>query len=190
MAKEQKQEQTPPAPDAPEVAGPPKSYRLYIALAFVSLILLQMIVLFLALPAKQIPPKIGVDVQSAGNIEGVTDTPADPIKVPATVEKIIGDNKSFKISNPVDGDLTDSFSVIMYVKVRKSDESKFDRRYAACTIELIDRVTVELTGSTTEERNETKRTAIRERVKKAINEVLGTPWVQEVLLTEVVHTVT
>jgi flagellar basal body-associated protein FliL len=29
-------------------------------------------------------------------------------------------------------------------------------------------------------------TTIKEKAKKAINEILGTPWVQEVLVTEVV----
>ena len=121
---------------------------------------------------------------------GYTDALPSSARVP-TVEKQIGDRNTFKVRTHYDN-VTDEFSLIMYVKVRKADELKFDRRYEQATVEIIDHVTAILNVSTTEERKEVRRTAIRERairerVKKAINAVLGTPWVQDVLFTEIVH---
>jgi hypothetical protein len=57
MAKEQKPETSlPPAPDSLEELGPPKSYRLYIAIGLVSLVLFQTIILAVALRAWFPPP--------------------------------------------------------------------------------------------------------------------------------------
>ena len=96
------------------------------------------------------------------------------------VERQIGD--TFKIRNVRDYG-HENFSLIMYVTIRKEDERAFDRQYEQARIELIDRVTAVLYASTTEERE--AMTAIKERVEQTINEVLGTPWVQQVLFTEI-----
>ena len=191
MAKEQKQESPPPASEVLEVVGPPKSYRLYIVLGFVSLILFQTIALGMLVSwlAKQPPPEIGLDVANGrGNFGDVSNEPSSPISRDPVVEKAIGDRTTFKIRTPR-GDTTDSFSLVMHVTVRRTDERAFDKRYAECTIAVIDRATAVLCASTREEREEAERTAIKERVKKAINEVLEMPWVQQVFFTEIVHEV-
>ena len=108
-----------------------------------------------------------------------------PMKEPM-VEKPIGERNTFKIRTS-HGDLTDAFSVIIHVAIQRANERSFDRRYGESRIEIIDRITTVLNASTTEERGEPGNTAIKERVKKAINTVLGTPWVQQVFFTEVSH---
>ena len=81
MAKEQKPEQNPvPAQDDSEALGPPKSYSWHIALAFVSLVLFQTIVLAVALRAwfpPQKPPNMGLNrVDSVDmSIDGVNPVP-------------------------------------------------------------------------------------------------------------------
>ena len=194
MAKEQKQEQSPPpVPEVPAAAGPPKSFRLYITLGFVSLIVFQMIVLGLLLYSlRQTTPKEeGLDPRNGPGAFNIAPGGTTTLRTKdPTVERQIGDKNTFKIRTSR-GDLTDAFTVIMHIKVRKgADERAFDRRYLECTIEIIDSVTSVLEASTTEERREAERTAIKERVKKAINTVLGTPWVQQVLFSEVSHEVT
>ena len=189
MAKEQKKEpDPPPVPDVPEVAGPPKSYRLYIALGFVSLILFQMIVLglLLSLIAKQPAPRGGLDVGKVYD-ESVGEPP-DVIFTEPTVEIQIGDTNTFKFTQ-TRGEGTETFALKMYVIVLKSDESKFRSRYEACMIMVISSAGDVLRASLTEERQEASYTAIRARVKKEINNVLRTTWVQDVRFTEVSHAV-
>ena len=189
MAKEQKQETPPPAPAAPEVAAPPKSYRLYISLGFASLILLQIILVFLMIPAKQPDPKVGAQVGNGTmNFNDVSSEPAYPIPKEATLEIPIGDKNTFKISTNR-GDSTDSFSMVMTIIIRRTDERAFNRRFPLCTMEVLDRATQILNASTSEERGEAEHTAIKESLRRGINEVLGMPWVQRVLFTEVNHTI-
>jgi len=190
MAKEQKKEQdAPPVPEVPEVAGPPKSYRLYILLGFVSLILFQMTTLFLLLPAKQEPPRTGIDVVNGTiNYGDGSNQPRDVIKSEDMETILIGDNNTFKFSETTD-DGIESFSLVLHVSVRTADKRKFDTRYEKCSIRVIDRVSSELRASTTDERKEASLAAIRERVKRRINDVLGTPWVQEVFFVQVNHSV-
>jgi len=188
MAKEQKQENPTPVPEVPEVVGPPKSYRLYVSLGFVCLILFQVIIVLLIMPAKQELPLRGVGPEDGTTFNNVPEQ-RTIIRKEEMVERPIGDKNSFKITTPRLNDMNDAFSVVMHVTVRKSDAKAFDNRYAQCTIRVIDRATAVLSASTTEERAEATRTAIKERVKKVINEELGDPWVQEVLFIEPVHNV-
>ena len=183
MAKEQKQEQkSAPAPEiVPEAVGPPKSYRLQITLALVSLILFQMAVLWVLLPPRNVVQKhIGTNVLNG--VEGFDDPNIVPEdignKIPM-VERQIGE-KEFKVKN-VHNEANETFSLTMHVKVRKADAKKFDARYLICMNEIIDRVTGILHASTPQERGEVGLAAIKEKAKRAINAVLGTPWVQEVL---------
>ena len=187
MAKEQKQETPPPEPEVPEVAGPPKSYRLYIVLGFVSLMLFQMIVLGVILSslAKQSPTRDGGLVID-GEYNKTPGPPGDPIKAADQETIQIGDQNTFKFSE-TRRDGTETFSLHLYVSVLKTDKRKFDPQYALCMIEVIDRVSAELRVSTTEERKEAGNTAIKARVKKTINDVLGSPWVQQVFFTNVNH---
>jgi len=190
MAKEQKQEQNPaPAPDAtPEAAAPPKSYRLYIILGFVSLILFQMIFLYLILPPTQKVPPGGLPINGDGNFNNVPGIPQDVIKQEDMDEIQIGEKNSFKIVNGRE-DGTEKFSLIMWVRVRKNDTRNFTRQYEKSMNTIIDRAFSVLYASETEERREAGHTALKERVKKEINNVLVAPWVQEVLFLEVSHEV-
>ena len=189
MAKEQKQENPPPVPEVPEVVGPPKSYRLYISLGFVSLILFQVIIVLLIMPPKHEMPKAGIGPGGGLPFDTVPDHRTILRKEP-TVERQIGEKNTFKIRTMRPNDMNDAFSVVMHVIIRQADIKAFEKRYAECTMQVIAAATDELSGSSTEERAEATRTAIRERVKKVINEVLGNTWVQEVLFTEPVHEVT
>jgi len=120
--------------------------------------------------------------QSLGSESGENTSSVPMFEIP------IGDRNSFKISNVRNGG-NEKFSVNIHVSVKKADAGKFQRRYEQCINEIIDRVTVVLVRSTTEERTEAGHTAIKERVQKAINEVLGTPWVQKVFFSEIYHNV-
>jgi len=84
-------------------------------------------------------------------------------------------------------DTTETFSLVMHVAIRKRDENQFQRRYVQCENEIIDRITEIISVSIPDELGEIGLgTSIRERAKQAINDVLGTPWVLEVFLTDVV----
>jgi len=109
-------------------------------------------------------------------------------RVTRMVERPIGNKNTFVITD-VRGDVNETFSLTMHVVVQQRELRHFERRFEQCEIELIDRVTVVLRASTTEERMEAANIAIRERVKRTINDVLGTPWVLEVLFTEITHMV-
>jgi len=186
MAKEQKQEPPTPAPEVPEVAGPPKSYRLYISLGFVSLILFQMIVLFLLIPPKQEVPPFGLPQgDEYGDTPGVS---PELIKQKAMATLPIGDKNSFKNFNFPQDDGTETFSLVMHVYVEKTDESKFNTLYEAHSIEIIDEVAAVLRATSLDDRQEAGHTAIKERVKKKINDILGVPYVKRVFFIEVNHT--
>ena len=186
MAKEEKQEPTAaPAPDAPESLGPPKSYRLQIALGLVGLILFQLIVLYILSP-RQPPPEYrgGIDPRNGPRIfNSFANEPPTILSTEGMVEKPIKEGP-FKFKSPRD-DVNESFSIVMHVTVRKKEESRFTKRYEECKNEIINDVTIVLQISTPEERGEPGYTTIREKAKKAINNVLRTPFVQQVLVSDV-----
>jgi hypothetical protein len=101
------------------------------------------------------------------------------------VEKPINYGKAIKIQH-MRGDEVEKLSVVMCVRVRKQEEKKFDKLYDECKHAINDRISTMLFASSLEDRMEVGMTAIKEKAKKAINEVLGIPIVQEVLVTEVV----
>ena len=187
MAKDQKQEQNPiPDPDVQETLGPPKSYRLQIALGLVALILFQMIMMYLILPGKQTPHRNGLDTRSGPGVfdDTLAPSPANLLPTVAMVEKPIKDSP-FRIVQVRNED-NEEFSLTMHVTVRRTDANKFQTRYEQCTQQIVARVTDVLALTTPEERSgEFGYNAITERVKKVINDVLGTSWVQEVFLTDI-----
>jgi len=122
-------------------------------------------------------------------LKNVGEFTADALSTPARepmVEMPLGERNTFKMRTQR-GDTTEVFALVIHVSVRRADVRNFERRYAQATFEIIDRVTMVLNASTTEERRETGFTVIKENVKMAINEVLGTPWVQRVFFSEIVH---
>ena len=180
MAKKQQPEQSPPpAPDVPEAKELPKSYRLYITLGFVSLILFQMIMVFLLLPRSGAQTG-GGGHEGYGNAQ-IPDA-KDPITKDKMVERPIG-NKKFQVQQ-MRKEQNEKFSLLMHVIIRQQDAKKFDPRYAECEFTILDRINGILLAASQDECSEAGYTTIKERAKNAINEVLGTPWVQQVLTTE------
>jgi hypothetical protein len=177
MAKEQKQEQAQISDlGGAEAPGPPRSFRLYITLGFVSLILFQMIILWLLLPGKAAPP-------STTTQDG---TPQKEVKME---EEPIGEKNSFKFKLYIGNDRTASVSLIMHVKVLTKDKYKFEGEYLKKTFTIISAATEILQAATPEDYREHKNTLIREKLKKAINGKLTHPWVQEVIITELSYEV-
>jgi len=178
MATELKQEPK-PAPiheEFAEPAGPPKSYRTLATLAFVSLILCQMLALYLVLPTK--PPY--------GSTAPTEDTKPPDVEVKKpTVEKSIHEGKPFTVQNMRGGDSKETFTVKIDVAVLEADDRQFDARYATRTAQINDRVTAILTATSTEERQEAGHAAIKEKLKRGLNSVLGTPWVRQVYFSGV-----
>jgi len=97
-------------------------------------------------------------------------------------ERSIGEN-AFKVKVP-DGEDQVTFTARIHVKIREKDERAFDRQYSQYMHTIEDRVITVLKASTREERVEAASTAIKEKIRRAINEVLETPLVQQVLVTE------
>jgi len=193
MAKELKPEQNPvPAPDASEVQEPPKSYRLYIALAFVALILFQAIILAVALRA-WFPPQVRVPgglnaVNGAGmGLDGVDLVPPDLVKREDEIEIEINEGRAFRVKKTTVDDQLETFSVVMHVAVRTREKRKFDPRYEARKNTINDQIESMLDASSTDDRKEVGLTAIKAKAKKIINDELGVPFVQRVLLTDKVH---
>jgi len=189
MAKELKQQEPTSELEAvPEVVGPPASYRLQITLGFISLILFQMIILWLLLPSRtQVQTRIGVDPLDGRGFSENFDTPGivppNMGKGEDLVEKAISE-KVFTVKN-VRNELNETFSVDIRVGIRQADEKKFNQRYEKCMYEIRDRVTAILNASSDEDRMEAALTTIKEKIKRAINEVLGSPLVQRVYCTDV-----
>ncbi|GHT09650.1 hypothetical protein FACS1894170_00530 [Planctomycetales bacterium] len=182
MAKEAKKEPE-PVVEAPEAAAPPQSYRLQILLGLAGLILFQMIVLWLLLPSRQVvEANLGIDpVNGTAGYEAPNVLPPDIGKKEPMVEKPISE-KPFKVKETkADSETTETFTVTIHAKIRKKDERAFDARYLGCQFEIIDAVTTALQGSTSDDRRSVGLTNIKEKVKKAINDVLGTPYIQEIL---------
>jgi len=186
MAKEQKPAEPAPAsaPDTLVVSGPPKSYRMQIMLGFVGLILFQMIVLWVLLPSRKVVrANMGLDPRDGVvGIDGVSSVPLDIMPKEQMVE-IALQKDPFKIKQ-ARGEETENLTLRMHVVVRKKEERVFNRQYEQYTQRVLDRVENVLTLSTRAELQEVEHTTIKEKSKKAINEVLGTPWVQQILISE------
>ena|GEM_PF-382934 len=99
------------------------------------------------------------------------------------VEKQIG--KGPIIGGTLQDGRDERWNATIHVAIRKTDEANFDRRYAPIENEIIDRVTTVLAATAGMERREVGHTTIKEKLRRTINEVLGTPWVQEVYLSDV-----
>ena len=84
-------------------------------------------------------------------------------------------------------DITETFSLTMHVAIKKRDATLFQKHYEQRKVEIIDRITAILLASTPDERMEAGCATIKEKAKQAINEVLGTPWVQVVLVSDVTY---
>jgi len=194
MARELKPDQNPePAPDTFEIQEPPKSYRLYIVLGFVVVILFQTILMAAAFRSWFPPPgKANMGLNPSDNagmgLDDVALVPPDIGKREELVEKAINEEKAFRVTQAMD-DQVETFSLVMRVTVRKREEFKFTKRYEACKFTINDRIESMLAASTTEDRREVGSTAIKAKARKIINDELIVPYVQEVLISERFHEV-
>jgi len=190
MAKEQKQEPVPvPAPDVSEEQGPPKSYRMQITLGFVSLILFEVLVLWLSLPPRQIVQK-NIGLGPVDNVQSIDDVGFVPRSIGSKEDVVTQPLRdgAFKITKMENEDNV-KFSLVLHVAIREKDKKNFTKRYGICKEQVIARITTILKGTTFQEREEPAYTVIRQKIKKEINDILGTPWVLDVLVSDPVHEV-
>ena len=191
MAKDPKQEQKLAVnPDVAEITGPPKSYRLQIALGLVCLILFQILVLWLMLPSRaHVEADLGL---RNGDLPNAFDDPRlVPPNLPTTVrlEEIpIREGRAITVTN-LRNEAHEKFTVVIHVQVRRAEKSRFTRQYELRMNEILDRINAVLQATSAEERSEVGHTTIKNRLQRAINEILDTPWVQQVFLTDVDYTI-
>jgi|GEM_PF-2360886 len=186
MAKELKQPEPALDQENQEAQGPPQSYRMQVTLALVGLVLFQMIVLILLLPPKPPPSPPGghrvITEGGDGSWSGTSPSPPRVGPIERVVERPIND-APFRIGF-TENDMNITFSLRIHVTIREKEAKAFDRRYEQCVQQIIARVTRVISASTPADRNEVGHTAIQEKLKREINDVLQTPWVLEVLISE------
>jgi len=191
MVKEQKPAESDSvlALDATATLGPPKSYRLQIMLGLVGLILFQMIVLGMLLPSRKVVrANLGLDpVNGVVGFDDISPVAENLMPKEEMIELPV-QKEPFRIKQ-LRGAETENLTLRMHVVVRKKEEKVFTRQYEQYNLRVLDRVGSVLTLSSRAERQEMGHTAIKEKSKKAINEVLGTPWVQQVLISEYSFTI-
>ena len=185
MAKEQTQEQTSDTDilDVPEALGPPKSYRMHILIGIAGILLFQVIVLLMLLPRKPAPEyRGGISPVNGPNIFGTGSAPPVILTKEKMAERPIKEG-SITVKNNRDG-ANESVSLVMHVKVREKEATKFDNLYGKCQNTILDRISGILAAATRDELSEPTFTAIKEKSKQAINEILEFPYVQEVLVAD------
>ena len=101
----------------------------------------------------------------------------------ALLEKAISD-RPITVMTIRDG-MVERFSLTMRVTVRAQDAGAFDKEYESFSRQINESIAIIMRDATPEERMEVEFTTIKERAKERINEILGTPWVQEVIITGV-----
>ena len=166
---------------------PPKSFRIQIILGIFSFFLFQIIIIWLLLPPlTSVKGNVGLRPGDIPN--GMDNVPLAPPDISPSETLVARPLKSgaFKVSDIRD-DMNEEFTLVMHVMIREKDADKFDILFNKRKPEILDRITTILRMSTSQEREEADSTSIKEKSKKEINEVLGTPWVQKVLITETLH---
>ena len=173
MAKEQKPESNMEfSSDVSAVPESPKSFRLYTTLGLSSLIVCQMIVLWLLLPSRNAAQEhVGVD------------PPTGVVPSSEQLVEISLQNDPFKVKQ-LRGDEMENLTLRIHVLVKKKEASKFSRQHEQYTQRVIDRVGEILHSSSRAERQERGLNALKEKTKQGINETLGTSIVQKVLVSE------
>ncbi|MGL4594904.1 MAG: hypothetical protein ACRCUY_09275 [Thermoguttaceae bacterium] len=170
----------------PPPTSPKSIRRVYILVGLVCLVLFQTTILALVLPSgKQ-------TVESAQTNYGgqfpnvIDDVPLLPLEKAKeeTVEKPLGEK--FRIQDFRGGstDELEGLSVTVHVSIFKKDETAFDKLYEKKQMAVRDAVTQVLRSSSREDRTQVNLMTIKNKVQKAVNEVLGTPYVRGVICTD------
>ncbi|MDR0608905.1 MAG: hypothetical protein LBG58_02250 [Planctomycetaceae bacterium] len=188
MAKEKPKPEPEPIAVAEETPPPPKSYRIHVLLGLVIVALAQTTFLYFLLPSQDRIKKELLKIREVLNNDDIY-IPTEPVattdlqKAPI-VEKPLGEK--FKVQSIRQGSeqITDVFTVTIIVQIQKKDETAYDKIYAERQNAIRDAVTIVLRASSLDDRNQVSLEAIRRKVKKAINEVLGISYVQGVLCTD------
>ena len=182
MAKDPKQDQIPALDEEHEILGPPKSYRLQIALGLVGLILFQMIVLWLLLPSRdKVQTVVGVNPVDSISVFGSPDTmPPDIVQRDKLSERQIGDATSFKLRVLRETGVSDNIEMNIFVKIRTADEMKFDTEYPKVMNTMIASATKVIHGAPVNDFIEAGNTALGEKIKRELNRTLSSPWVVDV----------
>ena len=126
---------------------------------------------------------VGCGNQNTVVVKGQYDAPTSIIRQEPMVERSVG-HRPLSVAT-VHNDQNEKFSLTMYVLLRSRDQEAFDRAYEQRMHQVIDRIETIMRVATPEERMEMTLITIRERAKQEINEILGTPWVQEVFISNV-----
>ena len=79
-------------------------------------------------------------------------------------------------------DMNEKFSLTMHVVLYQRDARAFERQYERYVQRIIERVEMIMIAATPEERTEVGFATIKEKSQQAINEILGTPLVQQVII--------
>ncbi len=179
-----------PLDDAPK---PPKSYRMYILLGMVLLILIQTTMMFFLLPS---PQTIATQVGGLNDptIEQFNPEAAMEGEQVATLAKVVTnplneDSPVFKIqqTNPEvpGGQLTFTASVSLVID--KKDEKAFDKLFADKALIVRQEIEIILRNSKPAERRESTVGTIRRKLLVKVNEVLdpNKKYVRDVLCTDV-----
>ena len=114
------------------------------------------------------------------------DLPVVPgvIRQETVAKKLIGDEPLSVVVG--DNEMNEIFSLTMHVYVRAGREERlFDRVYERREQRIVDSVETIMKAATHEERMEEGFITIKEKSKQAINEIIGTPWVQDVFISNI-----
>ena len=169
----------------------PKSYRLHLLIGLVGIVMAQAALLFFLLPGpNQVRDQLRNLDQSEiiGNTEGFTVPPAVLPEGEATraeyVEKELGEK--FRVQNirPGTDQTIDSFTVTVIAQVLKKDETAYDKLFEKHKFAIRESVENVLRASTLEERTQVSLRTIKQRILKAINDVIGQPYVRGVICTD------
>ena len=194
MAKDPKTEIKPPEEVAVAAAAPLKEIpRLYIILGIIGLIFFEAILLTFLIPSRE-SAKAAVEVLDDEIVSGKSGFKPPPIpeekpvKV-ETLEKPFGkpDGEKFRINdvNRTDPSKQDGFTCSVYVVIKKSDETAFNKIYEKHVKQIDWLIQTILRESTLEERTESSLSVIRGRIKRRVSEDLGIPYILEILITDV-----
>ncbi len=172
--------------NAVEETPQPKSYRMHILLILTGVVLAQATLLFFILPSP-------ADTQNAlkiletrqiveGDLTFPPEAPPDPnAKKEEYVEKELGEKFSVQSIRPTAEQAIDTFTVTVVVRVFKKDATAYDKLFESKKFSIRQAVEEVLRASTLEERKQVTLITIKQRIMKVINEVLGEPYVRDVI---------
>ncbi len=172
-----------------EESTKPKSYRLHILVILIGVVLAEAALLFFLLPSP-------TDVQGQlANIPTQTLIEGEPYVVSPNVlpsenkkeeyvEKELGEKFRVQSIRPGTGQTIDSFTVTVIVNVFKKDETAYNTLFEKNKFAVREAVENVLFASTLEDRTQVALGTIKQKIMKAINDVLGEPYVRSVICND------